>query len=244
MKKVISLLFVSFFMTSCASYFVRQECNKLNWYQVGYDAALKGERISNDERVGKCRKAEAEISEQQLDTGWKAGMSRYCQPDGVFQTGKNGELFNTDFCEPGQLSMLRKKHSDGLNAYCQDGLAAGLSGKKYKNVCSANLEPKFLPKYREGRKKYLDGMIANAETKKRDVAADLDKLQYEKRIIDSRLSLLPVARTGDQDPYSGERSRLSDQSWRLNGDISQKSGMKSALEKELDEYRRELATLN
>lgn len=244
MIRFLTISLLALLLSSCASYFVRQECNKLNWYQVGFDAAMRGERISNDDRVGKCRKAEAEISEQQLDTGWKAGMSRYCQPDGVFQTGKNGDLFNTDFCEQGQLSMLRKRHADGLYAYCQDGMAAGLSGKKYKNVCAANLEAKFLPKYQEGRKKYLNGMLANAETKRRDVAADLDKLQYEKRIIDSRMSLLPVAKAGDSDPYSSERSRLSDQSWRLGGDISQKNGMKNELDKEIDEYRKELATLN
>ena len=71
-----------------------------------------------------------------------------------------------------------KRHADGLHAYCQDGMAAGLSGKKYKNVCAANLETKFLPKYQEGRKKYLNGMLANAETKRRDVAAD--RLEFEK----------------------------------------------------------------
>ncbi len=244
MRKIFFGVLSALVLTSCASYFVRQECEKLNWYQVGYDAAMRGERISNDEMVSKCRKAEAAISDQQLDTGWKAGMSRYCQPDAVYQTGKGGELFNTDFCEQGQLGMLRKKHSDGLNAYCQDGMAAGLSGKKYKNVCAANLEPKFLPKYREGRKRYLDGMISNTESKRREVAAELDKLQYEKRIIDSRMSLLPLAKAGDKDPYDDERRRLNDQSWHLGSNISSKNAAKSQLDKELDEFRKEMATLN
>ena len=84
-------------LSSCSSYMIRKECEKLNWYQVGFDAAMRGDRISNDDSVSRCRKADAEMSESQLDVGFKAGMSKYCQPDTVFQTGKNGDLFNTDF---------------------------------------------------------------------------------------------------------------------------------------------------
>ena len=58
------------FFSSCANYFMRQQCEKYNWYQLGYDAAMRGERISNDEKVNACRKAEAEISESQLDVGF------------------------------------------------------------------------------------------------------------------------------------------------------------------------------
>lgn len=238
------VLALAFVLSSCASYFVRKECEKLNWYQVGYDAALRGERISNDETVNKCRKAEAEISESQLDVGFKAGMSRYCQPDGVFQTGKSGELFNSDFCEPGQISFLRKRHQEGLNAYCQDGMTAGLSGKKYKNVCSPGQEKAFLPEYRKGRKKYLQGMIANTETKVREVDLEMDKLSYSKRLTESRLSMLPIVKTGDQDPYASERSRLSNESWSLSSSINAKAQERRKYQADLDTFKQELVTLD
>lgn len=243
MKKMI-LVLQAFLLTSCANYFVRQECEKMNWYQVGFDAALRGERISNDAFVNKCRKAEAEISESKLDQGFKAGMSRYCQPEGVYATGKSGETFNTDFCEPGQLSLLRKRHSDGINAYCSDGNQAGLSGKKYKNVCPQNLEKAFLPDYRKGRKKYLDGMIRNQEAKVRDLNVEVDRLAYEKRIVDSRLSVLPMAAVGDKDPYRQERDSLNNRSWSINSDLNTKKSQKSKLEEEIDTLKQEVVTLD
>jgi len=241
---ILALILSSLFLSSCVSYFVRKDCEKKNWYQIGYDAAIRGDRISNDEAVSTCRKVEAEISESQLDVGFKAGMSRYCQPDGVFQTGKNGDLFNSDFCEPGQLSMLRQRHIDGLKAYCTDGMTAGLSGKKYKNVCQPNQEKAFLPEYRKGRKKYLNGMIQNVEAKVRDSNAELDKLSYEKRLNDGRLSVLPYVKTGQADPYQAERTQLNDRSWSLNSKINTVTGQKNKLQAEMDAYKQEAVTLD
>ena len=48
---VFALVISTLLLSSCASYFVRKDCEKKNWYQVGYDAALRGDRISNDETV-------------------------------------------------------------------------------------------------------------------------------------------------------------------------------------------------
>lgn len=242
--RALTALALFFLLSACASYFVRKECEKLNWYQVGYDAALRGERISNDEKVSQCRKAEAEISESQLDVGFKAGMSRYCQPDGVFQTGKNGDLFNSDFCEPGQLSLLRNRHQAGLLAYCQNGMTAGLSGKKYGNVCSPQTEKTFLPEYRKGRKKYLQGMVQNTEAKVREVDLEMNKLSISKRFTESRLSVLPIAKVGEPDPYASERSRLSNESWSLSSSINLKAQERRKYLTEIDSYKQELVTLD
>ena len=231
-------------MTSCASYFLKKQCEEINWYQHGQDIAMRGERISSDDMVMQCRKVEAEMSESKLDQGFKAGMSRYCQPDTAFQTGKSGETLNLDLCDPGQLGTLKKRHAEGIYAYCKDGLGAGLSGKKYKNVCSADLEKAFMPPYRQGRKKYLSALVQNNETKLRELNVEIDRLTYEKRISDGRLSVLPYVKAGDQDPYADERRRLNDRTWQLNSELSQKTTVKTRLDKENDDYRKELASLD
>lgn len=231
-------------MTSCASYFLKKQCEDINWYQHGQEIAMRGDRPSNDDMVMKCRKVEAEMSESKLDQGFKSGMARYCQPDTAFQTGKSGETLNLDLCDPGQLGSLKKRHAEGIYAYCKDGMGAGLSGKKYKNVCSADLEKTFMPPYRQGRKKYLSALVQNNETKLRDLNADIDRLNYEKRISDGRLSVLPYVKAGDQDPYADERRRLNDRTWQLNSEISTKSSNKAKLDKENDDYKRELASLD
>ena len=234
------------FLSSCSSYMIRKECEKLNWYQVGYDAAMRGDRISNDDQVSRCRKADAEMSESQLDVGFKAGMSKYCQPDTVFQTGKNGDLFNTDFCDSSQASLLRAKHDKGILAYCQasNGINAGTSGRKYKNVCSAEQESSFLPQYKQGRKRYLNGMIRNLESKISETERDLTRLQNQKRSLDTQISLMPYAKSGEGDPYSARRNDLQNQSWQIGSQLSVKEQQKDNLQKEIDDLRKELLTVD
>jgi len=244
MLKKILVLSSLLLTTSCASYFLKKQCEEINWYQRGEEIAMRGERISNDDMVTRCRKVEAEMSESKLDQGFKAGMSRYCQPDTAFQTGKSGETLNLDMCDSGQMGSLKKRHAEGIYAYCKDGLGAGLSGKKYKNVCSADLEKTFMPPYRQGRKKYLSALVQNNETKLRELNVEIDRLTYEKRISDGRLSVLPYVKTGEQDPYAEERRRLGDRTWQLNSEISQKSVIKTRLDKENDDFKRELASLD
>lgn len=243
LKKIVVLC--SFFLTtSCASYLLKKQCEDINWYQHGQEIAMRGDRVSNDDMVMKCRKVEAEMSEAKLDQGFKAGMSKYCQPDTAFQTGKSGDTLNLDLCDPGQMGTLKKRHAEGTYAYCKDGMGAGLSGKKYKNVCSSDLEKNFMPSYRQGRKKYLSALVRNNETKLRELNADIDRLSYEKKISDGRLSVLPYVKAGNPDPYADERRRLSDRTWQLNSELSQKNSAKTRLDQENDVYRKELASLD
>ena len=242
--KIFILAFSVLILNSCASYMMRQQCEKINWYQHGQEVAMRGDRISNDEMVNSCRKAEAEISESKLDQGFKDGMNRYCQPDTVFQTGKTGEFLNMDLCDPGQMGTLKKRNADGIYTYCKDGMSAGLSGKKYKNVCNADLEKTFIPGYRQGRKKYLSALVQNNDSKLRELNVEIDRLTYEKRISDGRMSSIPYVKAGDQDPYADERRRLNDRTWQVGSQLNQKNSEKYKLDKENDDFRKELASLD
>jgi len=242
--KKIFILFLLLTTSSCANFFIRQQCEKFNWYQVGYEAALRGERISNDDKVNMCRKAEAEMSESQLDTGFKAGMARYCQPDTAYQTGKQGDTLNMDFCEPNVLGVLRRRHSEGNIAYCKDGLTAGQSGKRYKSVCSAELEKTFMPEYKKGRKKYLAGMLQAKQMRQREINVEMDRMYFEKRIAESRLSVIPQAVSGQSDPYFSERSDLNHRLNSVNSRLSQSQNEKSKLDKDIMDYQSEIATLD
>lgn len=244
MFQVLILTCFALLLNSCASYMVRKNCDNQNWYQIGLDAATRGERFAEDPLVIQCRKANAVIAEQQLDSGWKAGMSRYCRPETALQMGKNGDPLASELCENGQAELLKKKHAEGLKAYCLNGTAAGLSGKKYKNACPAKEEKTFLVNYRSARKKYLDSTIATLEIRRRDTSIELDNLEFEERMIDDRRSSLPTSRVGDKDPYEEERRRLSNTSWTLTNKITLKRGLKSQIEKELGEHLKEATSLN
>jgi hypothetical protein len=231
-------------LTGCTNFFIRQQCDKLNWYQLGYDAALRGERISNDQQVSQCRKAEAEISESQLDVGFKAGMARYCQPETAFQTGKQGDTLNSDFCEQNILGLLKRKFSEGNVAYCSDGQTAGQSGKKYKSVCSAELEKKFMPDYKIGRKKYLSNLLIIAVGKKRETASELSRVYSMKSNVENRLRYIPYVKAGGDDPYVNERNSLSSQASSLSNQLSDLNFKQTIYDKQITEYQTELATLN
>lgn len=243
-QKLILILLIGSLFSGCANFFIRQQCDKLNWYQLGYDAALRGERISNDPQVSQCRKAEAEISESQLDVGFKAGMARYCQPETAFQTGKQGDTLNSDFCESNVLGILKRKFNEGNTAYCSDGLTAGQSGKKYKSVCSAELEKKFMPDYKVGRKKYLSNLLILAESKKRESSLEISRISAMKTSLDRRLSYIPYVKPGENDPYAGDRNNLNNQATSLATQLSDLNHKQNRYNQQINDYQTELATLN
>lgn len=236
------LIVVAILMSSC-TYFAKKECEQMNWYQIGYDAALRGERASNDEKANRCRKIEADISESQLDVGFKAGVRQYCHPEGAFQIGKKGDLFNWDFCDTSNGPALRKKHEEGLFAYCQDGQSAGLSGKKYNGVCPASSEKTFLPDYRKGRKKYLQGTLQIAQDQLRQNDSQSDRVYSEKLMVETRLSAMPLKRPEVMDSYQGEREELNRRSNDLSMDLSQLKAERNKLQSQIEEIRKEIVTL-
>ena len=240
----LNIFFAIFLLSSCTSFLIRQECDKINWYQHGQDVAMRGDRPANDEMVMKCRRAEADMEESKLDQGFKAGMALYCQPDSVYQTGKNGDNFNTEFCDTSNMNLLKKRHADGIKGYCVSGSTAGLSGKKYKNVCTAEQEKKFLPEYRSGRKKYLSSMMQNSLNKQRSVESDINRLSHNRSSLQHRLAMIPVASGAAADPYINERNSLNNQVWSLNSEINSKERERNEIKKEVDEYQREMATLD
>ena len=202
------------------------------------------DRISNDPQISRCRKAEAEISESQLDVGFKAGMSRYCQPETAFQTGKQGDTLNSDFCDSNILSFLKQKHMMGNKAYCTDGMTAGQSGKKYKNVCALDFEKTFMPEYKKGRKKYLTNLMNLAESKKRESDVEMNRISLEKQNLDRRISYIPYVKAGEQDPYFSERNQLMNQATTVGNRLTQLRYSHDVLSNEITGYQTELATLD
>ncbi len=230
------------FLSSCTNFFIRQECDKLNWYQLGYDAALRGERISNDQQVNRCRRAEAEISDSQLDVGFKAGMSRYCQPETAYQTGKQGDTLNSDFCETNLIGLLKHKHADGIVAYCKDGLTAGQSGKKYKNVCSADLEKTFTPNYKKGRKTYLEGLMVVKRNQIASYDIKLNDLRGQQSMANFRLQQHQRA-TNYQDTVSPTYANIQSEISNIRNVIYNTESEKAQAQKIHDEYQAESLTL-
>lgn len=247
-------------LNGCMSYFIRKDCEAKNWYQHGFELAMKGQRISNDDYTQQCRKAEAEISEAQLDQGFKAGMSNYCKPDVVFQTGKNGENLNLDLCDPGQTKFLKARHTEGIRAYCdpQNGYAVGAAGKAYSKVCPDDLEKKFMPEFNRGRKKYLQAMVNETQNKVSDLDRRANDKEREVRNLQVQLAMVPppqqiinrtvtpngvVEHKETSDPYQDRRTSISNSVHLQETQLRSLQQQQQTLKDSLYQYQRELQTL-
>jgi hypothetical protein len=265
MKKTMCWLLLAGLLAGCASYFKRKDCEKMNWYQHGYDVAMAGKRLDADDTIKQCQKVEAKMSFTELDTGFKAGMGTYCTDDNVYAVGKSGNLFSFDMCDGQSEKKMRARYSDGLRVFCTPASAYrfGASGGIYQNVCSKKEEEPWLTEYRKGRKIWLAAVIKEKELRRQQIQADINQLQRrrasymnEQRSI---ISIPVVHREQIYDPKTGtyqehvtqtpdegaarHREQLSQQVNQIDYEIRGKTDEQSKLDTELSQMRTELATL-
>lgn len=189
----------------CASYFKRKDCEKTNWYQHGFDVAMSGRRLDADDTIKECQRVEAKMSFTELDTGFKAGMSKYCTGDNVFEVGKAGKPFSYDMCDGESLSRMKARYLEGLRVFCipSNAYRFGSSGGVYQNVCPKNSEESWLVEYRKGRKVYLQAVI----TEKEREAQRLDSELYR---LESKLSQLKLEKLRTESQYEHRVERYYD----------------------------------
>lgn len=192
MRVVVLSLVTVLLLSSCASYFLRKDCEKENWFQYGQNVAMQGRRLSGDDRVKKCEAAGADVNGAELSRGFKAGMANYCMPETVFQTGKKGEFFNVEMCDGEQPRFLQKRHAEGVKEFCAktNGYAAGSSGKKYNNICPKELEMTFIPEFNRGRKAYLKATIDNNENRIIEIDGNVRSIDSERMMLMTQMSAM------------------------------------------------------
>ena len=182
--KALLLLILGLNLVSCASYMTRKNCEATNWYEYGKKVALEGRRLSGDDFIQQCYKAEGDVAESALDTGFKAGMEMYCQPETVYQTGRDGNFFSRDMCAPQGMSLLLKRHNEGVLAYClkSNGFAAGTTGRAYNKICPSTMEAAFMPEFNRGRKKFLQTEVYENERQISEIERETSRLNSDLRI--------------------------------------------------------------
>lgn len=235
-------------LAGCTSWMTRQECEDLDWYHYGESVAMQGRRLSGDTQVKRCKEADFQVPYGQLDAGFKEGMNKYCQPKVVYATGKSGDVFNPEMCDPAQARVLQQEYARGLEAYCavENGFTVGTSGKKYQNNCPQKNEAAFLKEYRRGRKAYLTGKINEADLNMIGVERQTLELERQRNNVSWRLSAIPAPyrnQKPEDDPYRSERDRLSNELSGVEAQINQKHNEKERWLKSKGEYQAELATL-
>lgn len=252
-------------LTGCASYFLRRSCEKINWYQHGYDVAMSGRRLDADDQIRECRKVEAKMSDSELDTGFKAGMSKYCTGDNVFAVGKAGHPFSYDMCDGESAKKMKFEYENGLVEFCtpENGFRFGASGSIYEKVCHKNTEEAFLAQYRKGRKVFLTAAIVEKEREIQSLGEELSRLQMQRVALQLQHSTMAHSTTTQRtqifDPQTGtyvqsvtqvpdveaegRAQQLQNEISSVNYDIQRTQDKRHTLNEELGRMRVESASL-
>lgn len=172
---------------------LKKECESKNWFEHGKSVAMSGKRLNEDSFVKSCEKEGVEVNSAQVDLGFKAGMSQYCLPDTVFQTGKNGDFFNTDLCDPSHERSLKARHAEGVVAFCDpsNGQSVGSSGRVYNKICPTNMEQKFLKEFNKGRKIYLSNAMSGKEQEILQIEQQIHSYESEKNRLTMEMATMP-----------------------------------------------------
>jgi len=243
---------LAFSLAGCASYFKRKECEKTNWYQHGFDVAMSGKRLDADDHVKQCQKVEAKMSFTEMDTGFKAGMSKYCTGDNVFAVGKAGKPFVYEMCDGESVKKMRARYTEGLRLFCTPSNAYrfGSSGGVYQDVCPKEVEEDWLAEYRKGRKIWLKAVI---EEKEREVArlnSEIMRLEQQRQMLNFQQASLAHVTTVKREQvydvqtgtYKEQISQVPDEQARLR---SQQLGSEiSSLNHQIQSHRSQQASLN
>lgn len=263
--QILSCLLFASFLTSCASYFLKKDCEKTNWFEYGQNLAIKGQFIEQDSFIKECKKIDAQISHSQLDIGYKKGREKYCSPEQIFLFGKTGEPIDYNFCDGIPKYTIDQKYQAGLKEFCTPttGFEYGASGKIYKNVCKDKAEAAFLPDYKKGRAKYLKSQISENVKVISDNESEVQKLNNDKNFEYRKMAFLPNSKVWVQkqqiNPSTGkiemmnvqeddqnvvsERDRINSSINDIDSKIKSLTNQNSNLKSKNSSMRQELVTL-
>lgn len=244
--KFLVLVLASLLMSSCTHYMVRKNCEATNWFDYGQNVALEGRRLTGDQFLNECYKAEAEISESDLDRGFKAGMAKYCLPEQAYQTGRNGNFFSEEMCVGQGLAQLKLRHTSGVLDYCkrENGYNAGASGKVYNKICPSDLEKAFLPEYNRGRIRYLSTVKSQNASQisehNREISKIQSELNYKKGLV---AGLQLVNSSNPSEAQQNQLRQLNSDVYNLESRIRGLENKKDTLEKKNRDIEIEMVRL-
>ncbi|MEZ4872127.1 MAG: DUF2799 domain-containing protein [Bdellovibrionales bacterium] len=261
MKKLI-LIGICFNLVSCASYFVKQDCNKTNWFEYGNKVALQGKRTDSDAYLKKCEKVGADINYADLDVGFKKGMAQYCTKQGAVDTGRKGDFLNLDFCETAKHSMLKSAHAEGVRDFCSSDNAykVGVEGWEYNNICPKDQEANFLVHYKTGRKEFFKLEIERRQQRIAELNQNIRGYEREREQKYYQLRSLPKNRVirrvksptsaggseiqvSESDEIAEQRNAIQSAIRRLDNQIQSAKSEQQQLSREIADSKRSLKAI-
>jgi hypothetical protein len=133
--------------------------------------------------------------------------------------------------------------AEGLREYCQpqNGFRVGASGATYVGACPADLAPPFAVAYESGRELYVrQHRVNNANSQLAAKRRDIERIEH--RMTSTGFAVIdPQASPEQRAQALLETTQLAERHGRLASEIEQLEKDKLRWERELDEYRNEVA---
>jgi hypothetical protein len=261
---ILGLLVLSFLISGCANWALKERCEKTNWFEYARDVANGGNYLEEDAFIKECKGLDR-INSQQIDIGFKLGREKMCSYDEIYTRGKSGTPVFFKFCDGLQPQLMKSKHEEGLRIFCrrENGYPVGKSGSIYQNLCKPQEDKTFVPEYLRGRKDYLTGMIASLESRAAQLRADQDTLLIRESQNSTNLNKIPdlldcqnksvydesskkeVSKLVCQEPYyiKTQRGQLIDQLNEIRQSLRQTQINLNATELQLSHTQQDLTKL-
>jgi hypothetical protein len=144
------------------------------------------------------------------------------------------------------LDAYQAGRNEGLREYCEpnNGFRVGESGTRYGGPCPADLAPAFNAAYEAGRELYLrEYRVDRANAQLASTRVELEQL--EQQIVSAGYVVASSTSTPEERTHAFlETKQLAERHERLEAEITRLQRDKRRYERELDEYRTQVAYAN
>lgn len=175
MKRCISFIPFIIGLTSCASHLSLEQCQTMNWSNVGYQDAIIGKMPRDlSGAIKDCQKFNLTVNTELYAKGWQNGAKQYCTParttgilDGEAGSPANKINERMPLCDRANIHLnlknYRPGYHEGLRRYCtyENGENIARQGLALPDVCTPELKNKFTQGWSSGAREYCN-QIANA----------------------------------------------------------------------------------
>ncbi len=199
-------------LSACVPHLSQQQCQSMNWYQVGYQDGSQGRNqrdLSSD--IQDCARFKLTVNTGQYQKGWQVGVRQYCQPQTAYNMGVNGAPYN-DICPSDLAGKFNQAYRSGLRKFCvpATGYNIGRAGQPMPNFCASDQVTAF-------RNAYASGYRVFSTT--RDIQSQIDdingqisdlnnQIQNRQNNIAAQQRKLVVNKNPQGQPYSPAERQL------------------------------------
>ena len=94
-KHILGVTAMSCILVACVPHLNKQQCQSMNWYQVGYSDGTQG-KLQRDlsQAIEDCAKFNLTVDTKRYTDGWRSGTRQFCHPSRAYQLGVTGSTFN------------------------------------------------------------------------------------------------------------------------------------------------------